>query len=144
VTSSALRARLLVKQPHLLDLLNLVRNLLLVVSRRLYTPLRISDTLEHVPALLKVLRVDVFLLSDLTHQDTELIGNIADGIVIGLLAPFRELASNGTTLAASGLVSSNDVGLSLDQLVELLREILFGGTPETVVRYMLVNGQCAR
>jgi len=62
----------------------------------------------------------VFLLSDLREQHTKLVADIAQGLVVGALAPFAELAGNGSALLGSLLVGVDRMVLGLDELVELL------------------------
>jgi hypothetical protein len=65
----------------------------------------------------------VLLLSDLRKQHTKLVADIAQGLVVGALAPFAELASNGSTLLGSLLVGVDRMVLGLDELVELLGQL---------------------
>jgi hypothetical protein len=62
----------------------------------------------------------VLLLSNLRQQHTKLVTDIAQGLVVGALAPLAELTSNGSALLGSLLVSVDRMVLRLDELVEFL------------------------
>jgi hypothetical protein len=65
----------------------------------------------------------VLLLSNLRQQHTKLVADIAQGLVVGALAPLAELTSNGSTLLGSLLVSVDRMVLRLDELVEFLGQL---------------------
>jgi len=94
-----------------------------VVAAGLYGALGVTDLLEYASALLQVGGEAVFLLGDLGKQDTELVGNVRDGIVASLLTPVAELRRNVCLLFRSSLVGANAVVLGLDQSVELLGKV---------------------
>lgn len=115
----------------ILELLDVISDLLLVVARRLHTALSVPDALEQAARLLEVLRKEVFLLGDFGEEDAELVGDVAEGVVVGLFAPLGELGGDGGALAAGVFVGADDVGFGFDELVELLGEVLFGRAAET-------------
>ena len=94
-----------------------------VVAAGLNGALGVTNLLEYASALLQVGRKAVFLLGDLGKQDTELVGDVRDGIVASFLTPVAELRRNVCLLLRGSLVGANAVVLGLDQSVELLGEV---------------------
>lgn len=115
-------------QPHVLrlshlDPLDLVLDLLSIVAARLDALLGVADGLEDVPGVVEIVRVQVLLLAELAEQDADLVGEVGDGVVVGLLAPLGELRRNGDALLAGGLVGADQIVLGLDESVEPLGEL---------------------
>lgn len=65
----------------------------------------------------------VLLLSDLCEQHTKLVADIAQGLVVGALAPLAELSGNGSALLGSLLIGVDRMVLRLDELVEFLGQL---------------------
>lgn len=97
--------------------------LLLVRTARLHRALSVADLLQHTAAILKSLGKQVLLLSNLRQQHTKLVADVAQGLIVGALAPLAELASNGSALLGSVLVGVDRMIFRLDELVELLGEL---------------------
>jgi len=108
--------------PHL-DPLDLVLNLLSIVAARLHALLRVADRLEDIPGIIEIVRIQVLLLAQLAEQDADLVGEVGDGVVVGLLAPLGELRGDGDALFARGLVGADQIILGLDEPVETLGEL---------------------
>lgn len=72
----------------------------------------------------------VLLLCDLCKQHSKLVADVAQSIVVGALAPFAELSSNGGTLFGSCLVGVNSMVLRLDELVEALGQLRLVATTQ--------------
>lgn len=89
----------------------------------LHRALRIANLLQHAAAVLQSLGEQVLLLSDLRQQHTELVADIAQGLVVGALAPLAELAGNGSALFRSLLVGIDRMVLRLDELVKFLGQL---------------------
>lgn len=106
-----------------LQLGNLIGNLLALVPARLHRSLHVPNMLEHTAVVLKVLRKDVFLLAHLGQHHAQLVGDVGDGIIVGRLAPFGELACDGGALAAGGFVGADGAVLALDQAAELAAQL---------------------
>lgn len=102
-----------------LEPLNLIDNLVLVVAARLDAPLGVPYGLEQSARVVQVVRICVLKLAHLAEDHADLVGDIADGIVARLLAPFGELRGDGDALARCGLVGRDEVVLRLDEAVEL-------------------------
>ena len=96
--------------------------LLLVRTAWLHRALRVANLLQHAAAVLKALGEQVLLLRDLGQQHTQLIADIAQGLVVGALTPLAQLAGNGRTFLGRLLVRVDRMVLGLDELVEFLRE----------------------
>lgn len=111
-----------------LELGNLVGNLGLVVAARLDALFGIANLLEKRPAVVEIVCVEVFLFTHLGKQDADLVGDVADRIIVGLLSPVRELRRNGDTLLSGGLVVGDEMIFRLDQLEELATEFRLNGT----------------
>jgi hypothetical protein len=97
--------------------------LLLVCTAGLHRALRVANLLQHATAVLKSLCEQVFLLSNLRQQHTKLVADIAQGLVVGALAPLAQLSSNGSAFLGSLLVGVDCMVLGLDELVELLGQL---------------------
>ena len=85
--------------------------------------LGVANLLQHASAVLEVLRKQVLLLRDFGQQHAQLVADVRQGVVLGALAPFAELAGDAVGLAAGGLVGADLVVLRLDQLVQLLGQL---------------------
>jgi hypothetical protein len=64
--------------------------------------------------------IQILLFTQFGKQNTNLVGDIADGIVRGGFAPVGELTCDGETFLAGTFVALDEVVLGLDKLVELL------------------------
>jgi len=95
----------------------------LLIATWLDGALSVTDLFEYSSALLQVGGETVFLFSDLGKQDTELVGNVGDGVVTSFLTPVAQLRGNVCLLFGRGLVCANAVVLGLDQGVQLLGEV---------------------
>jgi hypothetical protein len=115
--------------PHL-DPLDLVLDLLSIVAARLHALLGIADGLEDVPGIVEVVCIEVLLLAQLAEQDADLVGEVGDGVVVGLLAPLGELRGDGDALFARGLVGADQTVLGLDEPVETLGELRLADAAE--------------
>jgi hypothetical protein len=76
--------------------------------------------------------ISVLLLTDLAENDTDLVRKVADGLISGVLAPLRELLSDGHALLAGGFMGGDQVVLGLDEFEELARELRLGLTAQRV------------
>jgi hypothetical protein len=94
-----------------------------VCTAGLHRALRIANLLQHATAVLQSLGEQVLLLSNLRQQHTKLVADIAQGLVVGALAPLAQLSGNGSTLFGSLFVSVDRMVLRLDELVELLGQL---------------------
>ena len=114
----------------ILQLLDLIRDLRLMIPTRLHRALRIPDLLQDSAIVLQILRKHVLLLAQLGQQHAQLVGDVGDGVVARGLAPVRELSGDGDALAAGGLVGADGVVLAFDHLEELLAELGLLYAPE--------------
>lgn len=110
--------------------MDLILDLLAVVPARLDALLCVSDRLQHRPGIIQVVRVDILLLAQLAENNADLIGELRDGIVAGLLTPFGELRANGETLFACGFVGADEVVLGLDEAEEFLGQLRLAGSAQ--------------
>ena len=101
-----------------------------VVSAWLDTLLSVANSLEDRPRLVQVVRILVLLLANLAQENANLVGEVRDGLISGLLTPFRELGSNGDALLACGLIGADQVVLGLDELEEALSKVWLGSTTQ--------------
>jgi hypothetical protein len=106
-----------------LELVDLILDLLSVVPAWLDTLLGVSDRLQHRPGIVQVVRIDIFLLAQLAEQNADLVGELRDGIVAGLLAPVGELGADREALLACGFVGADEVVLGLDETEEFLGQL---------------------
>lgn len=106
-----------------LELGNLVGNLILAIAARLHALLRVANVLQNTPGVVQRVSILLLLLAKLAQDDANLVRNVRDGGVVGLLAPLGQLGGDGGALAAGGLVGVDEVVLALDDLVELAREL---------------------
>jgi hypothetical protein len=104
--------------PHL-RLLDVIEDLLLVVSAGLNALLGVSDCFQKSAGVVDVMRIDVLLLAQLCENNPNLVGELRDGIVTSLFAPFGELGSDVNTLLACNFVCTDQVVFSLDELKQL-------------------------
>jgi len=74
--------------------------------------------------------IEVLLFAKLGEQDTNFVGDIADRLVRGGLAPVGELACDGETLLAGCFIALDQVVLGLDKLVQLLAQLGLNSTAE--------------
>lgn len=84
--------------------------------------LGITNLLQDNARLFQVLRKQILLLGDFGKEDTKLITDVADGIILSALTPFAKLVSDDLALFGGLLVCADGVVLRLDELVELLRQ----------------------
>ena len=89
----------------------------------LHRALRVANLLQHTTAILQSLGKQILLLSNLRQQHTKLVADIAQGLVVGALAPLAQLSGNGSTLLGSLFVGVDRMVLRLDELVELLGQL---------------------
>lgn len=82
-----------------------------MIARGLDGALGVADALQDATTLLEILAKDLFLLRNFGEQDAELVGEVGDGVVVGLLTPVGQLAGNGGALATGRLVSTDCIGL---------------------------------
>jgi hypothetical protein len=94
-----------------------------VCTARLHRALGVANLLQHAAAVLQSLGKQVLLLSNLRQQHTELVADIAQGLVVGALAPLAQLSSDGSALFGSLFVGVDRMVLRLDELVELLGQL---------------------
>lgn len=76
------------------------------------------------------MRIVFLLLADLRQQNSNLVGDVADGVIRGGLAPVGDLGRDADALFRGGFVGLDEVVLGLDQLVELLAELGLDGAAE--------------
>lgn len=74
--------------------------------------------------------VEILLLANLAEKDANLVGEVRNSIITGLLTPLGELGSDGDALLASGLVCTNEVVLGLDESEETASEVRLGCTTQ--------------
>lgn len=86
----------------------------------LHRALRVANLLQYAAAILQSLSKQVLLLSNLRQQHTKLVADIAQGLVVGALAPLAQLSGNGSALLGSLFVGVDRMVFGLDELVELL------------------------
>lgn len=89
----------------------------------LHRALRVADLLQHTSAVFESLGEQVFLLSNLRQQYSELVADIAESLIVGALAPLAQLSGDVGALLGSILVCADSMVLGLDELVEALREL---------------------
>ncbi len=121
-----------------LEPLDLVAYLSLLVPARLHTRFDVSDLLQNGSVFLQILREEILLFTDLRENDTNLVRDVRDGVIVGRLAPVGQLGCDGQTLATCSLVGSDSMVLGLDQLEELLGQLSLldsaqGGDGEVVL-----------
>lgn len=113
-----------------LGLLDVILDLSTVVSAWLDALLSVTDSLQEVSGVIQVVCVKVLLLANLTEKNTDLIGEVGDGIIAGLLTPLGELRCDGDALLAGSLVRTDEVVLGLDESEETASEVWLGCTAE--------------
>ncbi len=113
-----------------LQLRNLIRDLRFMIPTRLHALLRIPDLLQHRPAIVQIMRIRILLLSELAQEDAHLVAHVRDGLIVGSLAPVRELAGDGDPFLAGGFVRGYEVVFVFDELVELFGELGLDGAAE--------------
>lgn len=101
-----------------------------MVSAGLHALFCVPYGLQDNAGIIQVVSIQVFLFADLTEQYANLVRDVGDGIVAGLLTPLRKLACNGNTFLTSGFVGSDQAVFGFDQLVEFFRELRLGGTSQ--------------
>lgn len=106
-----------------LEFLDLICNLGPMVAGWLDRVLRVANLLQHDAIFLEILSEGILLLADLSHQDSHLVGDIGDGIVVSPFTPFGQLGRNGHALATGLLMGTNGSILVLDDLVQLLAQL---------------------
>lgn len=127
-----------------LQLCNLVRDLSFVVSAGLHALLGIPDGLQDGSAIIDVVCIQILLLAQLGKKNANLVGDIADGIIVCSLAPIGELSCDGETLLACGFVALDQTVLGLDQLVELLAELGLNGSTKGAEAEAMTGARCGR
>lgn len=110
-----------------LDLCDLVGDLALPIAAGLDALLGVADLLHDAAGVVEGVGVVVLLLADLAEDDADLVADVADGLIAGLLAPLGQLGGDADALAAGGLVGADDVVGRLDQLVQLARQLRLDG-----------------
>ena len=100
----------------------------------MHTLLSITNLLQNTSRLLKVLREEIFLLSDLRKEHTKLVANIADCIVFRALAPFAELACDALTFATCLLVGTDGMIFGLDKCEQAFGKLGLSQASQTADR----------
>lgn len=98
-------------------------HLLLVGAAGLHRALRVTDLLQHTSAVFESLGEQIFLLSNLRQQYSELVADVAECLIVGALAPLAQLSGDVGALFGSILVCTDRMVLGLDELVEALGEL---------------------
>jgi len=98
-------------------------HLLLVSATGLHRALGVTNLLQHTPAVFESLCEQVFLLGDLRQQYPELVTDVAEGFIVGALAPLAQLAGDVGALLGRILVCADSMVLGLDELVKTLRKL---------------------
>lgn len=101
-----------------LQLGDLVCQLDFVVPRRLDALLHIPNMLQDSSAIIKVVCIEVLLLTDLRQQHADLVGELANCIISGCFTPLGDLGRDGDALLAGGFVGLDQVVFRLDQAVQ--------------------------
>lgn len=114
-----------------LQLRDFIGYLGLGVTTRLDTTFSVSNLLQDASVVLQVLCIQVLLFTNFGQQHADLVGQVRDGVIVGGLAPVRQLGRNRDPFSASCFVSSNGVVLGLDELEELLGEFRFSHSTES-------------
>lgn len=60
----------------------------------LYRALSVADLLQHASAIFKTLSKQVFLLSNLRQQYSELVADVAECLIVGALSPLAQLTGD--------------------------------------------------
>ena len=94
-----------------------------MVTARLHAALRVSYLLQHASRFLHILRKQILLVRNLRQQHRQLVAYLANGIVVGALAPFAELGGDTLRFTPCGLESPDSMVFGLDQLVKTLGEL---------------------
>lgn len=89
--------------------------LLFVVPCRLHASLGVPDLLQHTSAVLEVLSEQVLLLCNLCQQHSKLVTDVADSIVVGVLAPLAQLACYALRFLSGLFICTDCMVLGLDQ-----------------------------
>jgi hypothetical protein len=89
----------------------------------LHRALRVTDLLQHTPAVFESLGEQVLLLSNLRQQYSKLVADVAQSLIVGALAPLAQLPGDVSALLGSVLVCTDSMVLRLDELVEALGEL---------------------
>lgn len=97
--------------------------LLLRIPRWRNARLGIPDLLQNTPRVLQVLREQILLLRNLGEQDAQLVRDVADGLILGALAPLAQLGRDALALAAGLLVGAYGMVFRLDQGAQLLGQL---------------------
>lgn len=90
---------------------------------RLHRTLSVPNLLQNPPTILQPLRIQILLLRNLRQQNTQLITDIAHGLILSALAPLAQLSGNGGGLLGRIFVGADGVVLGLDEAVEPLGEL---------------------
>ena len=77
------------------------------------------------------MRIEVLLLAQLTKQHADLVRQLRDSVIAGLLPPVGELCRNREALFTSGFVGADKAVLSFDELKEFLRQLRLAGSAQT-------------
>ena len=113
-----------------LGLLDVILDLSTVISAWLDALLSVTDSLQEVPGVIQVVCVKILLLANLTEKNTDLVGEVGDGIIAGLLTPLGKLRCDRDALLAGSLVRTDEVVLSLNESEETTSEVWLGCTAE--------------
>lgn len=68
--------------------------------------------------VVKGVGIRVLELANLGEDDADLVRNVVDGLIVGVLSPLGKLGGNVLTLATRSLVGLDQVVLRLDDAVE--------------------------
>lgn len=114
-----------------LEFLNLITNLCLLVTAGLDTAFNVPDLFQDGAIVLEVLDKEIFLLANLGKDDTDLVADVGNGIVVGGLTPVGQLRGDREPLTAGSLVGGDGMILGFDQLVEFLGQLGLCGAAQS-------------
>lgn len=139
-----------------LEFLNLITNLGLLVTAGLDTALNVPNLFQDGAIVLEVLDKEIFLLANLGKDDTNLVADVGNGVVVGGLTPVGQLRGDREPFTAGSLVSGDGMILGFDQLVEFLGQLglcgaaqggdgegVFGCCFGMVILLARADGKCA-
>lgn len=118
----------------------MLSHLLLRIPGRRNARLGVPDLFQHTPRVLQVLRKQILLLRNLGEQDSELVRDVAHGLILGALAPFAQLRRDALALAAGLLVGADGMVFRLDQRAQLLGELGLVQTAERGEGELVLRG----
>ena len=76
------------------ELLDLVADLGLLIPARLDTRFNVPDLFQDRPVVLEILCEEVLLFTNLGENDTDLVRDVRNGVIVCGLAPVGQLRSN--------------------------------------------------